>query len=124
MDNHKKLLGEIHEQLKPIFENSEQGVYIYLDGKNVACNKKFAEMLGYSSPDEWAKALVSPFPMVYVAEKSRETLAMTYRKAMEKLVGSSIKVTWMKKAGGTVDTSVILVPLTFNNHAIALHFIS
>ncbi len=123
MDNHKKILDEIYEQLKPVFEHSEQAVYIYLDDENIICNKKFAAMLGYKSVEEWAK-IIEPFPMVFVAEKSRETLVKTYQKAMEKLVGSSVKITWSKKGGGTLDSNVILVPLTYKNHAFALHFIS
>ena len=51
------------------------------------------------------------------------TLVRTYQKAMTKMTGSMIKVSWKKKSGGTVDTEVILVPITFRNHAFTLHFI-
>jgi hypothetical protein len=43
---------------------------------------------------------------------------------MECLVGESIKVTWRKKAGGTVDSTVVLVPVSHAGHLFALHFVS
>jgi hypothetical protein len=43
---------------------------------------------------------------------------------MEKLIPANIKVTWKKKTGGTVATSVVLVPIEYDDHLFALHFIS
>lgn len=43
---------------------------------------------------------------------------------MERLAGSSINVTWRRKTGGTVDSSVILVPVSHSGHLFALHFVS
>ena len=60
----------------------------------------------------------------FVAEKSQETLVTNYRKAMDKMVGSTFPITWRKKSGGTVDTTVILVPISYEGHLFALHFIS
>ena len=121
--HHEELIGGVFEQLKEIFEKSEQAIYAYLDDKHKVCNQNFASLLGYKSPDEWAKVEDS-FPDVLVAEKSQDTLVRTYRNAMEKMVGSTIKVTWKKQSGGTVDTTVILVPIAFQGHLFALHFVS
>jgi hypothetical protein len=43
---------------------------------------------------------------------------------METGVGSTFQVVWKTKTGQTVDTTVILVPIEFENHRIALHFVS
>jgi hypothetical protein len=123
MDNHKKLLEDLHSELKPILENSEQSVYVYFGDDEKFCNKKFAALLGYESTEEWA-GVEESFPVAFVADESQETLVKTYQKAMTKMAGSVIKVSWKKKSGGTVDTEVILVPVTFRDHCFALHFIN
>ena len=120
---HEELIRGISEQMKSILESSEQGVYLYLDDIHKVCNKKLASLLGYRSPDEWARVEDS-FPEVLVDERSRETLVNAYRKAMEKMVASTIELTWKKKSGGTVDTTVVLVPIAYSGHLFALHFVS
>lgn len=119
----EKLISGIKKQLKSVFDSSEQGVYIYFDDTHKVCNKKFSSMLGYKSPEEWAKVNEN-IPAVFVAQKSMMTLIKTYRNAMEKCAGSSIKVTWKKKSGGLINTNVILVPIAYENHLMALHFVT
>ena len=119
--HHSEVLTHLYDQLKTVFENSEQSIYLYLDDVHKVCNQKFAELLGHDSPDEWAK--IEDF-MEFVDERSQHTLASTYRNAMERVIGSTIEVTWKKKGGGTADTKCILVPISYNGHLLALHFIS
>jgi len=40
------------------------------------------------------------------------------------MIGSTIDLTWKKKSGGTVDSTVILVPVAYDGHLFALHFLS
>jgi hypothetical protein len=47
-----------------------------------------------------------------------------YRNAMEKLIGSKIDVKLKKKNGSSFDASVIMVPVAYQGHMFALHFIS
>jgi hypothetical protein len=119
--HHEELVSGLAEQMKPIFDSSEQAMYIYLDDTHKTCNSKFAKLLGYDSPKEWAdvQGALEPF----VEKKSQETLASAYWKAMEKFAASSIDVTWKKKHGGLVKTNVILVPMAYSNHILAVHFI-
>ena len=121
--HHEQLIKEISEQLKPILEGSGQAIYIYLDDIHKFCNKRFALLLGYESPSKWAKVEES-FPDAFVAPKSQRNLVTAYQNAMEEMISSTIKITWKKKTGGTVDTTVILVPLAYNGHIFALHFIA
>ena len=123
MDNHKDIILGISKQLKEILDSSEQAMYIYLDDTNKVCNEKFASMLGYKSKEEWANVKTS-FPEAFVSEKSQKYLIESFRRAMEKNVGSNIKITWKKKSGDLVDTNVILVPIAYEDHLMALHFIS
>ena len=119
--HHEELVNGLAEQMKQILESSEQAMYIYLDDSHKMCNRNFAILLGYNSPKEWAdvKGSLEPF----VEAKSQETIASAYWKAMEKYSASSIRVTWKKKAGGTIETNVILAPMAYKGHLFAVHFI-
>lgn len=119
--HHEDLVGGLYSQMKTIFESSEQPMYLYLDDSHKKCNEKFASLLGYRTPEEWTN--VTEFGD-FVAERSMEDLVTAYQDAMTKMKGSAIQVTWRTKSGGTVDTSVILVPVAYKEHLFALHFVS
>lgn len=121
--HHQELISGFLNQMEIIFESSEQPLYLYLDDNHWACNRRFADLLGYKSPEE----LVSqglPFLDALVFEKSQDSLVTAYINAMEKKVGSTIEVTWKKNDGRPVDTNVILVPAAYDRHLFALHFLS
>ena len=80
-------------------------------------------MLGYGSPEEWAR-VANNFPEAFVEPESQEALVVHYQKAMDKLIGAEFPVTWKKKPGGKVKTSVILVPIIYSGKKVALHFIT
>ena len=119
---HQELIKEISKQMESILDSSQQAIYIYLDDIHKVCNQKFASLLGYRSPEEWAK--VEDSFEAFVDRSSQDTLVKAYRQAMDKMIPSHIKVTWKKKSGGTVVTSVVMVPIAYDNHLFALHFIS
>jgi len=120
--HHEELIAGISKQMKSILDSSQQAVYIYLDDIHKVCNGKYASLLGYRSPEEWAKD--ENLLEATVERSSQETLVNAYNQAMEKFIPSNIKVTWKKKSGGTVVTSVVLVPIAYNDHIFALHFVS
>ncbi len=120
--HHEELVNGLYEQMKPILEKSEQPIFIYLDDNHKACNQKFASMLGFNSPKEWAEK--QGFLDVYVTEKSRETLSTAYWNAMQKMVASTISMTWMKKDGVSIDSTMILVPMFFGGHMFSVHFVT
>jgi len=123
LDSHSQIIVGVFKQMRDVFEMSGQGIYIYLDDQNKVCNSKFAAMLGYASPEEWA-SVKQNFPTAFVAEKSQRALVETYQRAVERGTGSSINIVWKRKTGGTVKTQVILVPLSFEDHRMALHFVT
>jgi oligoribonuclease NrnB/cAMP/cGMP phosphodiesterase (DHH superfamily) len=120
--SHEGLMKEVKEHLKVIFEESKQSIYLILDDENKICNKKFASLLGYKSPEEWAN-VKEPFATAFVEEESHDTLISAYQNAMNDFTGSSFDVEWKKKSGGKVKTKVILIPFLFKEHFFALHFI-
>ena len=121
--DHKGLISGITDQMKDLLAYSDHGMYIYLDDAHKVCNKKFSSMLGYKSPQDWAKVDES-FPVAFVAEKSHTPLITAYKNAMEKGKGSSVKVTWKKKPGAKVNSNVILDPIMYNGHALGLQLAS
>ena len=118
---HQVLLDALRDEFADILDNSQQAIYAYLDNEHKICNARFAALIGYPSPKEYA---ATPDPMVDVAENSVNPLVTAYQKAIEQKAGSSIEVTFKKKSGGTVKTNVILVPIAFQNELLALHFIA
>lgn len=121
--HHEEIIKGVSEQFKEILDSSAQAIYIYLDDSHKLCNKRFAQLLGFKSEREWAKVDES-FLSAFVDGKSQNKLVDAYRKAIEKCVGSSIAVTWKAKSGKKVNTKVILVPVAYQGHLLALHFIS
>jgi hypothetical protein len=120
--HHEELIAGISKQMKSILDSSQQAVYIYLDDIHKVCNGKYASLLGFRSPEEWAK-VEDPLDAT-VERTSQETLASAFNQAVEKFVASNIQVTWKKKSGGTVATSVIMVPIAYDDHVFALHYVS
>ena len=122
-EHHNELMQSVAKEYQNILANSEQGIYIYLDDVSKVCNKKFATLLGYESEEEWAK-IEESFPEVFVADESQEALVSSFQDAMEKNVGSTNKIVWKKKDGSTINSTVLLVPISHNGHLFALHFVS
>ncbi len=121
--HHEDLIKGFYKQFEEIFKNSGQAIYLYLDDVHKICNKKFSTLLGYSSPSEWA-ALEGPFPSVLVAEESQEAIVRAYQNAIKNFTASSQKIVWKKKNGRAVSTTVILVPVLYKGHRMALHFVN
>lgn len=121
-EHHEEIIRGLSDQLQDILQSSDQAIYLYLDDIHKACNQNFADLLGYSSPAEWV-AITKPFPQAFVAEASQTALVDAYGAAIQQKIGSTLPVTWKKKDGGAVETTVMLVPLSFQGHIFAVHFI-
>jgi hypothetical protein len=121
--HHQDIIGGLKKEFGPILEGSSQAVYGYLDDNHMFCNDKFAKLMGYKSADEWAKAGVGSFLDAFVEEKSKDRLREAFMKATGNMAGSMTAVTWKKKDGATFEAQVILVPMPFQKHLFALHFI-
>jgi PAS domain-containing protein len=122
-ETHRDLLGELTSQLQLVLESSEQAIYIYFDDEHKVCNENFASLLGYGSAEEWAQ-MEGNFPSLFVDKSSHDTLIDAYQKAMQTMTASTIKARWKKQSGDTVDSTVILVPISYKGHLFALHFVA
>jgi PAS domain-containing protein len=125
MKNNKQeeVLEDARKQLKDILDGSTQAIYVYLDDTHTICNQRFASLLGYGTAQEW-EHVDMPFAETFVADQSQEALVFAYRNAVHQKIGATLDVTWKKKSGGQVITRVILVPISYENALLALHFIT
>ena len=120
--HHEELIKGITAQLKAIMDKSAQGIYVYLDDTHKACNKKFADLLGYKSAKEWAD---TEAPLADVVEADQEKVIAAYENASENLLASSLDIRFKNvKTGKTVKTNIIMLPIAYDGHIFALHFIS
>jgi hypothetical protein len=120
--HHEELIKGIAEQFKPILEKSDQAVYIYLDDTHKACNKKLATLLGYKSAREWAD---TDAPLADIVEEDQPAVIAAYEKASVKLAASDLDVRVKNvTTDKIVKTRLIMVPVAFQGHVFALHFMS
>ena len=120
--HHEELVKGITEQMKPVLEKSEQAIYIYLDDNHKVCNKKFADLLGYKSPKEWADAEA---PLSDVVEEDQQSVINAYMNASEKMVASAIEVRAKNvKTGKIMKTRMIIAPVGHAGHVFTVHFFS
>jgi len=124
-DDHADLIHNFYIEQKEIFDHSNQGIYAFLDDDNRVCNDTFAKMLGYKSAKEWSSIDVNEsFPDTFIEERSQHALVEAFHNTMENCISSTLDVTWKTKSGGSVDTTVVLIPIMFQGHLLALHFVS
>lgn len=119
---HDTILKEMNKEYKELFEVSPQAIYAYMDDHHIIWNKKFSELTGYKTPADVRKTKRT-FLDLFVHEKSQKTLANAYMKAVENGKGSSVSIQWKNKNGKTRKANTILVPIPFQGHTVALHFI-
>jgi hemolysin-activating ACP:hemolysin acyltransferase len=120
--HHEELVKGITEQMKPVLEKSQQAIYLYLDDNHKVCNKKFADLLGYKSPKEWADAEA---PLSDVVEEDQQSVINAYMNASEKMVASTIEVRVKNiKTGKIVKTRMIIAPIGHAGHVFTAHFFS
>ena len=120
--HHEELVKGIAQQMKSVLEKSAQAIYIYLDDNHKVCNKKFADLLGYTSPKEWADA---DAPLSDIVEADQQSVIDAYMNASEKMVASAIEVRAKNiKTGKIVKTRMIVAPIGHAGHVFTAHFFS
>ena len=119
--HHEELVKGLMEHMKPVLAKSGQAIYLYLDDNHKVCNKKFADMLGYKSPKEWADMEA---PLADVVEEDQGKVIKVYMSAFEHL-NAGVTDVRMKhiKSGKIVKAEMIVVPVGYAGHIFTAHFI-
>jgi hypothetical protein len=121
-EHHVELINGIAEQMKILLKESERAIYIYLDDSHKVCNKKFAGLLGYKSPREWADAEA---PLSDVVKDDQKKVINAYMNASEKGIASSIDVKMTNvKTQEILKINMIIAPTIYEGHIFTVHFLS
>ena len=118
---HGQAINELAKQLGPVFENSPDGVYIWLDDDNKVCSERLANMFGYSV-DEWSAA--GPFLDSFVDEEDQHIYASNYQSRIASLAFPvTFRFRGRRKDGSTFSAETDMIPISWDGHAVAYHFV-
>lgn len=120
-EHHEHLVKELSEQLEPVFSNSPQAIYLYLDDEHKICNQKFADLLQYNSIEEWVS---NPTPVADIAEEDQPKVIEAYGKASEHFKASTVSVAAIRKDDKKIKIKLIMAPITYRKEVFVIHFIS
>ena len=121
-EHHVELINGIAEQMKILLKESERAIYIYMDDSHKVCNKKFAGLLGYKSPREWADVEA---PLSDVVKDDQKKVINAYMNASEKGIASSIDVKMKNiKTEEILKINMIIAPTIYQRHIFTVHFLS
>ena len=120
-EEHEQILRELEEQFGPLFEQSPVGVYLYVTDVYKICNERMAQMHGMTV-EEWRNA--PTFLNDFIAEEDRQMYARNYR---HHVAGLRHPITFrfhgLRKDGSTFAAETDMIPLCWNGHAVAYHFV-
>ena len=120
-EEHEQILREMEEQLKPLFEQSPVGVYLYITDAHKICNERMAQMHGMTV-EEWRNT--ATFLNDFIAEEDREMYAGNYQ---HHVAGLKHPITFrfrgLRKDGSTFAAATDMIPLCWRGHAVAYHFV-
>ena len=119
---HEVASKELAEHLRPIFDASPDGVYVWLDEEHWICSQRFAELLGYDSPDELND---TPYLLQrWVHEDDQGQFSWSYWNRVQTLAfPTTVWFRGKRKDGSEALFETEMIPLTFGGHTFAYHFV-
>jgi PAS domain S-box-containing protein len=115
------LMQALAEQYRPVLQNSPDGVYLWLDETHKICNERLARMFGYTV-EEWCKT--EPFLESFVAQEDRGTCSWNYHNRVAALAFPvTFRFRGRRKDGSTFAAETDMIPISYEGHAIAYHFV-
>ena len=118
--HHKKALRNLTDQLRPVFNESIEGVFIYLDGEHKSCNDRLADMFGYT-PLQW-EALY-PFEKLFSAESRENVMATYYERIIAEKAPAELDFTGIRKDGSSFSARIVMAPISCEGLIFALCFV-
>jgi PAS domain S-box-containing protein len=119
---HEVATKELAEHLQPLFDASPDGVYVWLDEEHWICNQRFAELLGYDSPDELNDT--PHFLQRMVHEDDQQHFSWSYWNRVQALAfPTTFRLRGTRKDGSTFQAETDMIPLTYGGHTFAYHFV-
>jgi PAS domain S-box-containing protein len=118
---HEVATKELAEHLRPIFESSPDGVYVWLDETHWTCNEHLAALFGYSVADlENSPNLLQRI----VHEEDQGLMSWNYWNRVQELAFPvTFRFRGVRKDGTVFGAETEMIPLTFGGHTVAYHFV-
>ncbi len=118
---HVKILRELSEQFKPLFEKCPEGVYLYIDERHKICNERFAKMLGLTVA-EWEK--MEGFVNKHTAEKDVDLIVNNYNEHIRQtLTPVRFRFNAIRKDGSSFNAETDMIPFPWRGEMLAFHFV-
>ncbi|HEX9122795.1 MAG TPA: PAS domain-containing protein [Actinomycetota bacterium] len=118
---HEDVVPELAEHLRPVFEGSPDGVYVWLDETHWTCNERLAAMFGFpvgeleNSPN---------FLQRRVHEDDQGMLSWNYWNRVQELAFPvTFRFRAIRKDGSTFLAETDMIPLTYGGHTVGYHFV-
>jgi PAS domain-containing protein len=121
-DYNELLLSGLYNQMRKILDSSGQPVFIYLDDNHKACNQRFADFLGYTSPQDWSQTL-GFLEILADDEASKNAFMTAYWSAINNMNASSVQLTLRRKDASKVKATMVILPMTYEGQILSVHFI-
>lgn len=118
---HEQVLREVAEQFGPLFQHSPVGVYLYVDDHHKICNERMAGMHGMTV-EEWQNT--PTFLNDFIVPEDRQMYASNYREYVAALKHPiTFRFRGLRKDGSTFVAETDMIPLCWNGHPVAYHFV-
>jgi PAS domain S-box-containing protein len=118
---HEDVIPQLAEHLRPVFESSPDGVYVWLDETHWTCNENLAAMFGYAVEELDS----TPYMLQrLVHEDDQGTVSWNY---WNRVQGLAFPVTFrfrgVRKDGSSFGCETDMIPITYGGHTVAYHFV-
>ena len=118
---HEKILHELSEQFQPLFQNSPDGIYLYIDEVHKICSERLAKMFGLTVK-EWEA--MEGFVNKHTDEAGQETIVRNYHEHVhQKLTPVRIRYKAVRKDGSTFQAESDIIPLPWRGEMLAFQFV-
>ena len=118
---HEKILKELSEQFQPLFQNSPDGIYLYIDEVHKICSERFARMLGLTVK-EWEA--MEGFVNKHAAESDQEMIIQNYQEHIhQKFSPVRFRFKAIRKDGSKFNAEADMIPFPWKGEMIAFHFV-
>jgi PAS domain S-box-containing protein len=118
---HVTILKELSEQFQPLFQESPDGIYIYIDEVHKICSERFARMFGLTVADWQA---MEGFVNKHAAQADQELIINNYNQHIhQKLTPVRFHFKALRKDGSAFQAEVDMIPFPWRGEMLALHFV-
>ncbi len=118
---HEDVIPELAAHLRPMFDSSPDGVYVWLDETHWTCNQRFAAIFGYT-----VEELENTASMLQrlVHEDDQGVVSWNYwNRVQAQAFPVTFRFQGVHKDGSALQIETDMIPFTYGGHVVAYHFV-